>query len=195
VVGLPPHDPPVAPPRVHSTAIVDETARLGEDTVVWSHACIGAGVVVGRGCRIGHAAYLDRGVRLGDRVVVHTSASVFRPFELGDDVFIGPHACLSNDRDPAATRIRDLGAVAWRVGTGATVGAGAIVLADVELAPHVLIGAGAVVTRATVAYGVYLGSPARLTGFRCACGARAPLPAAPAVCSACGRALSRDPDG
>lgn len=183
----------VPPPRVHPTAVVDETACLGDDSVVWSHACIGAGVVVGHGCRIGHAAYIDRGVRLGDRVVVHTSASVYRPFVLGDDVFIGPHACLSNDRDPAAARTRDLDALTWRVGAGASVGAGAIVLADVELAPHVLVGAGAVVTRATVPFGIYVGAPARLTGFRCSCGARYPIPAAPPSCAACGRALVPEP--
>jgi UDP-3-O-[3-hydroxymyristoyl] glucosamine N-acyltransferase len=181
----------VAPLRVHPTAVVDETAQLGDDTVVWSHACIGAGVIAGRSCRIGHAAYVDRGVRLGDRVVLHTGASVFRPFELDDDVFIGPHACLSNDRDPVATRIRDLTAMTWRVGTGATVGAGAIVLADVELAPHVLIGAGAVVTRSTVPFGIYMGTPARLTGFRCPCGARFPLPVPPPACSECSRVLSQ----
>ncbi|MEZ4368134.1 MAG: acyltransferase [Kofleriaceae bacterium] len=166
---------------------------LGDDTVVWSHACLGAGVVVGRAGRIGHGAYVDRGVRLGDRCVLQSGASVFRPFVLGDDVFIGPHACLTNDRDPAAARTRDLGDAAWRVGDGASVGAGAIVLADVVLAPHVLVGAGAVVTRDTVAFGVYVGSPARLTGFRCPCGQRHPLPAPPPSCSACGRALSPSP--
>lgn len=155
---------------------------------MWSHACIGARVIVGRDSRIGHAAYLDRDVKLGDRVVVHTSASVYRPFELGDDVFIGPHACLSNDRDPAATRTRDVTALTWKVGAGAVVGAGAIVLGDVVLARHVLIGAGAVVTRDTIPFGIYVGVPARLTGLRCVCGARHTLPA-PRACGTCGTAM------
>jgi len=184
----------VPPPRIHPTAVVDESTTLGDDTVVWSHACLGAGVVVGQACRIGHGAYVDRGVRLGDRVVLQTGASVFRPFVLGDDVFIGPHACLTNDRDPYSSRTRDLDGAAWHVGAGASVGAGAIVLADVALAPHVLIGAGAVVTRSTAAYGIYVGSPARLTGFRCPCTARYSLPAPPPVCASCGRVLDSHPE-
>lgn len=180
----------MAKPRLHPTAVVDETAVLGDDTVVWSHACIAAGAVLGRGCRIGHSAYVDRGVRLGDRVALQTGAAVFRPFELGDDVFVGPNAVLTNDRDPVAARIRDLGGLSWKVGVGASIGAGAIILADVIVAPHVLVGAGAVVTRDTHAFGIYVGSPARLTGFRCPCAARFPLPDPPPVCGACGRVLS-----
>ena len=163
---------------IHPTAVVDDSAEIGPGTVVWAHACILAGARIGSACRIGHAAFVDRGVRVGDRCVLHNKASVYRPVELGNDVFVGPHVVFANDPDPRAGATRDLGGVRWIVGDGATVGANCTILSDVNLAEHCFIGAGAVVTRDTVPYGLYVGTPARLVGHRCRCGARysGPLP-------------------
>jgi UDP-2-acetamido-3-amino-2,3-dideoxy-glucuronate N-acetyltransferase len=165
-------------PVIHPTAVVDPTATLGAGTVVWSHACILAGARIGEGCRIGHGAFVDRDVAIGSRVVIHNHACIYRPVTIGDDVFIGPHVVFANDPDPRASATRELAGVTWKVGAGATIGAHATVLSDLELAPHCLIGAGAVVARPTVAFGIYVGVPARLVGYRCSCGERYrhPLP-------------------
>ena len=68
-----------APPRrpgVHPSAVVDPSARLGDDPQ------IGAGVVVGAKCRIG-----DR-VTIGPNAVIHDGCVI------GDDVAIGPCSVL-----------------------------------------------------------------------------------------------------
>jgi UDP-2-acetamido-3-amino-2,3-dideoxy-glucuronate N-acetyltransferase len=176
---------------VHPTAVVDASAELGPGTVVWSHACILAGAVLGKGCRVGHGAFIDRGVRVGDGVVIHNNASLYRPVEIGNEVFVGPHVVFVNDRDPRFDATRELDGVGWKIHDGATIGANVTIMSDVSLAPHCFIGAAALVTRPTVAYGLYVGSPARLVGYRCRCGQRFSLEAAlPEVCPRCQRTMS-----
>jgi acetyltransferase-like isoleucine patch superfamily enzyme len=159
-------------PVIHPTAVVDPSAAIGDGSVVWSHACVLGDTVIGEDCRIGHGAFVDRGVRIGDRAVIHNHACIYRPVELADDVFVGPHAVFVNDPEPRSENTRDLTGVSWRVERGATIGASATILSDISLAPYCFIAAGAVVTRPTERYGVYVGVPARLTGYRCRCGER-----------------------
>jgi len=176
---------------IHPTAVVDESARLGAGTVVWSHACILSGAVLGRNCRVGHGAFIDRGVRVGDDVVIHNNASLYRPVEIGNRVFIGPHVVFVNDRDPRSDATRDLSGVSWKVHDGATIGANVTIMSDVTLAAYSFIGAAALVTESTVPYGLYIGSPARLIGYRCLCGQRFSADGLlPEICSACQRTFA-----
>ncbi len=173
---------------IHPSAVVDDSATIGHDTAIWTHVQVGAEAVIGPGCRIGHGAYIDRGVQLGARVVVHNNASIYRPVRIEDDVFVGPHVVFVNDADPRSDLTRDLGGRSWTIRRGATIGASATVMCDLDVAEHCLIGAGSVVTRPTVRFGVYLGVPARLVGYRCTCRTRYPLdPGLPSRCSACQR--------
>jgi UDP-2-acetamido-3-amino-2,3-dideoxy-glucuronate N-acetyltransferase len=176
---------------IHPTAVVDPTAEIGQGTIIWSHVCVLGEAAIGQECRIGHAAFVDRGVRIGNRVVIHNQASIYRPVELADDVFVGPHVVFVNDRDPRNDATRDLRGLNWKVHGGATIGASVTVLCDVSLAEHCFIGAGALVTRSTVPYGLYIGAPARLVGYRCRCGQRFPAESGlPETCSRCSRRLS-----
>jgi acetyltransferase-like isoleucine patch superfamily enzyme len=116
---------------------------------------------------------------IGDRCKLQNNASLFHGVTVEDGVFIGPHACLTNDRLPRA--ITPQGALKtaddWDVGPivlhyGCSIGAGAIVLPDVAIGRFALVGAGAVVTRSVPDHGLVVGNPARLIGFVCACGGR-----------------------
>jgi UDP-2-acetamido-3-amino-2,3-dideoxy-glucuronate N-acetyltransferase len=176
------------PAVIHSTAVVDSTAKVGAGSVVWSHACILAEAVIGEDCRIGHGAFVDRGVKIGDRAVIHNHACIYRPVELHDDVFVGPHAVFVNDPEPRSDHTRDLGSLGWRAERGTTIGASATIMSDVTLAEYCFVAAGAVVTRDTLRCGVYVGVPARLRGFRCRCGQRFALDLGlPEECPRCHR--------
>ena len=182
-----------SPTEIHPTAVIDPTARIGTGTSVWAHCVIGAGAEIGCDCSLGHGVYIDRDVRLGDRVRVHNKTSVYRPVRIANDVFIGPHVVFVNDPDPTPSGTRDLAGQVWHVRSGVTLGANVTVLSDLELAEHSFVGAGAVVTRPTQAFGVYVGNPAQLVGFRCSCRVRYSLEAGlPARCSACDRLFPND---
>jgi UDP-2-acetamido-3-amino-2,3-dideoxy-glucuronate N-acetyltransferase len=185
--------------RIQPTADLESDVSVGPRTSIWDRAQVRAGARIGADCVIGRDAFIDEGVVLGDRVKVQNLALVYHGVTVEDGVFIGPNAILTNDRYPRA--ITAAGELAraddWTVAPillrhGASVGAGAVVVAGTTVGRFATIGAGGVVTRDVPDHALVAGSPARVIGWVCACGARlhdatdgAPAPAAhdgPAAC-------------
>ena len=165
--------------RIHPTAEVSPHARIGAGTQVWHQAQIREGVRIGRSCIIGKGVYIDSDVVIGDQVKIQNGVSVFHGATIEDGVFLGPHACLTNDKLPRAiTPEGELKRDAdWQVGHtliqyGASIGAGAIILPGVTVGRMAMVGAGAVVTKDVEAHGLVVGNPARLIGYVCDCGHR-----------------------
>jgi acetyltransferase-like isoleucine patch superfamily enzyme len=89
---------------------------------------------------------------------------------LGEDVFVGPGAVFTNVRRPRAAFPR---APLWDrtvVEDGATVGAGAVLVAPLRVGRSALVGAGAVVVGDVPAHAIVVGNPARVIGWACGCG-------------------------
>jgi UDP-2-acetamido-3-amino-2,3-dideoxy-glucuronate N-acetyltransferase len=179
------------PVMVHPTATIETDAVIGTETRVWHQAQVREAAIIGRECILGKGVFVDRGVRVGDRVKIQNYACLYHGSVIEDGVFIGPHVILTNDRLPRA--ITPLGALKadddWqcgetRVGMGASLGAGAVILPGVTIGAWAMVGAGAVVTADVPPHGLVVGTPARLIGSVCACGnRRAP---ADGRCPTCG---------
>jgi acetyltransferase-like isoleucine patch superfamily enzyme len=106
-------------------SVIGECA-IGEDCTIHAPVWIGDGVVIGRGTRVQAFAFIPPGVTIGE------------------DCFIGPHVCFTNDKHPPSDRS------AWQptvVEDGAVIGAGAVILPGITLGRGCRIAAGAVVTR------------------------------------------------
>lgn len=164
---------------IHPAAEVSPFATIGRGTAIWLAAQVREYARVGEECRIGKGAYIDAHVQIGNRCKIENNASVFTGATLEDGVFVGPHAVLTNDRLPRAIRVDGTlkGGDDWTITPtllryGCSVGAGAILVAGVEVGRFALVGAGAVVTRRVPAHALVLGNPARVVGYVCACGAR-----------------------
>jgi UDP-2-acetamido-3-amino-2,3-dideoxy-glucuronate N-acetyltransferase len=181
--------------QVHPTATVEPGAALGPGARVWHDAQVRAGAIVGAGCIIGKGAFVDVGVRVGANCKIQNYALLYHGCTLGDGVFIGPAAILTNDLRPrAVTPDGDLkGAEDWRCGEiivedGASIGAGAIILPGLRIGRFALVGAGAVVTRDVPPHALVLGNPARHAGWVCRCGETL---TAGRACTVCGDTLER----
>jgi UDP-2-acetamido-3-amino-2,3-dideoxy-glucuronate N-acetyltransferase len=140
------------PPRIHPPTVVAEGAEIGLDVVVGAFCFIAAGAVIGAGTRI------------------QSHTSVWDGVVLGADVFVGPGAIFTNVRRPRAAFPR---APRWDltvVEDGATIGAGAVLVAPVRVGRCAMVGAGAVVVDDVPAHAVVAGNPARVIGWICECG-------------------------
>lgn len=162
---------------IHPTAEVSELAKIGENTRIWHYVQIRENASIGSNCIIGKDVYVDREVMIGDNVKIQNGAAIYHGVTLEDGVFIGPGACLTNDKYPRAiTPLGELkGDEDWQVELttvkrGASVGAGAVILPGVVLGRFSMVGAGAVVTRDVPDHGLVQGNPARLVGYVCTCG-------------------------
>jgi acetyltransferase-like isoleucine patch superfamily enzyme len=163
--------------RIHPSADVETDVAVGPRTAIWHRAQVRSGARIGSDCVIGGGAFVDVGVTIGDRVKIQNLALVYHGATVEDGVFIGPGAIVTNDRNPRAiTTTGDLaGPDDWQVAPvtlrhGCSVGAGAVVVAGVEIGRYAMIGAGAVVTHDVPAHALVLGNPARQVGWICVCG-------------------------
>jgi acetyltransferase-like isoleucine patch superfamily enzyme len=158
--------------HIVDSADVDPRARIGDGTRVWHLAQVREDAVVGTGCIIGRGAYVGPGVRIGDNVKLQNYALVYEPAQLGDGVFIGPAAVLTNDEYPRAVtpdgRLKsgdDWHAVGVVVGEGASIGARATCVAPVTIGRWALVAAGAVVVKDVPDFALVVGVPARRVGW------------------------------
>lgn len=155
---------------IHPSAQIDKTAKIGEGTNIWSFVQVMEKAEIGKNCNVGNGAYIDRNVKIGNNVKIHNKACIYDGVIIEDNVFIGPMACLTNDKNPRHDKTRNLKGINWKVKEGASIGACAVMLPDVNIGKFAMVGAGAVVTKDVPDYGLVKGNPARLFGFVCECG-------------------------
>jgi UDP-2-acetamido-3-amino-2,3-dideoxy-glucuronate N-acetyltransferase len=159
-------------PLLHPSADVSDTATIGAGTRVWHLAQVREDAHIGRDCTIGRGAYVGPGVRIGDACKLQNYALVYEPAILGDGVFIGPAAVLTNDEFPRAANpdlsvksADDWDAVGVEIGDGASIGAHAVCIAPVRIGAWAMVAAGAVVTKDVPDHALVVGVPARRVGW------------------------------
>jgi UDP-3-O-[3-hydroxymyristoyl] glucosamine N-acyltransferase len=181
------------PPRIHATADVTPSAVIGNGTSIWHDVQVREGAQIGENCTIGKGAYIDAGVKIGSNCKIQNYAPVYSSATLGDGVFIGPAAILTNDRYPRA--INPDGelkrALDWDHGKifiddGVAIGAGAVLVTNIRIGRFATIGAGAVVTHDVPPHALMIGSPAYQCGWVCRCGR--PM-TGDMICSTCGDSI------
>ena len=148
--------------------------RLGTNVVVHHPDLVNLyGCTIGDECRIASFVEVQRGVTVGHRVKIEAFAFIPTGVTIEDDVFVGPHACFTNDRFPRASGDGGvlLQAGEWEVvptvvRRGASIGANATIICGVTIGEGALVGAGSVVTRDVPPNTVVRGNPARVAPAR-----------------------------
>ena len=115
--------------------------EIGKGTKIAAFVEIGQGVIIGKNCKIQAFTFIPPGVTIED------------------NVFIGPHVCFTNDKNPKTEG-------KWEqkqtlVKRGASIGAGVTILPGITIGEGSTIGAGSVVTRDVAPNKTVVGNPAR----------------------------------
>ena len=120
------------------------------------------------GCEIGDDTFvgpfveIQKNVRIGKRCKIQSHAFICELVSIGDNCFISHGAKFVNDKfsegEPAQGNKKLWGKTT--VGDKVSIGTNATIL-PVSICDHVVVGAGAVVTKDIIKSGVYAGNPAR----------------------------------
>lgn len=155
-------------PQIHQTADVASSAQIGEGTVIWHYAQVREECAVGENVIIGRGVYVGNRVRIGANSKIQNYALVYEPALLEAGVFIGPGAILTNDEYPRAVNPdgsqkngSDWNSVGVTIREGASIGAGSICIAPVEIGAWALVAAGSTVTKNIPAFALVAGVPAK----------------------------------
>ncbi|MDQ3878558.1 MAG: N-acetyltransferase [Actinomycetota bacterium] len=126
------------------------------------------GCTIGDDTLIGPFVEIQDDVRIGARCKIESHSFVCTGTIIEDEVFVGHSVMFTNDRDPASTnpdgslkRGDDWKLEACVVERRAAIGSGAVLLPGVRIGTGALVGAGAVVTKDVPADTVVAGNPAK----------------------------------
>jgi UDP-3-O-[3-hydroxymyristoyl] glucosamine N-acyltransferase len=89
---------PVKPaPGIHSSALVADSARLGEGACISGHAVIEDDAVIGRNTAIFPFVYVGRGAVIGDDCVIYPNVTVRESVRIGNKVIIHSGTVVGSD--------------------------------------------------------------------------------------------------
>ena len=156
-----------------ASPVNEAVCRLLDDVDLGDDVWVGPftnlyGCSIGDGTRVGPFVEIQRGARVGARCKVQSHTFVCDGVTIEDEVFVGHGVMFVNDNRPRATRDdgtfqgpEDWELLPTTVERRAALGSGAVVLGGVRIGTGATIGAGAVVTRDVEPGATVVGSPAR----------------------------------
>lgn len=147
--------------RIDPKAHVAPDCEVGARTTIWQFAVVLDGAVIGADCNLNAHTLVEGGAVVGNRVTIKSGVFLWRGVVLEDDVFCGPNATFTNDKQPRSKAYPDE-YPQTRVGRGASIGAGAVILPGVSIGTGAMVGAGAVVTHDVAPGTTVAGNPARV---------------------------------
>jgi UDP-2-acetamido-3-amino-2,3-dideoxy-glucuronate N-acetyltransferase len=138
-------------------------AEIGEGTVVHDQVNMYK-CKIGKNCKIDAFVYIEEGVVIGDNCKIRPFVFIPTGVTIEDNVFVGPNVTFTNDKYPKVKG--DWVLLKINVKSGASLGAGCVILPGVTVGKEALVGAGSVVTKDVPERAIMVGNPAHITGYK-----------------------------
>lgn len=158
--------------RIHDTALIEAGANLGSNVSVWQYSHLRKDCVIGSDSVIGRGVYIGPGVQIGKNCKIQNYSLIYEPAEISDGVFIGPSVVLTNDKNPRAVNSdmtikseSDWEKVRVQISHGASIGAGSVCVAPLQIGTWAMVAAGSVVVDDVPNFALVAGVPARQIGW------------------------------
>ncbi len=177
---------------VHESSYVDEGCSIGEGTKIWHFSHIMKDCIIGEKCNLGQNVVISPGVVLGNGVKIQNNVSVYTGVVCEDGVFLGPSCVFTNVINPRAFIERKDEYRKTVIKKGASIGANATIVCGHNIGKYAFVGAGSVVTKDVPDYALVYGTPAKVQGYVCQCGAKLHFSDGNATCSVCERKYTID---
>lgn len=150
---------------------------IGPNSMIRAGSTIFSSVKTGKNFKTGHNVMIRENTDIGDNVLIGTNVIIDGHVKIGnnvsiqgnvyiptnviieDNVFIGPCAVLANDKYPIRKKYELKGPVLKK---GASIGANATLLPDVEIGEGAMVAGGALVTKDVPAWKLAIGVPAKI---------------------------------
>ncbi len=84
-------------PGIHPTAVIHDSAEIGEGAAIAPLVVIGRDVKIGPNARIGAHVSIGRGTVIGADALLHAGARIAHGVTIGDRVFVQPGASIGGD--------------------------------------------------------------------------------------------------
>ena len=162
--------------EVHSSAVVDEGAQIGEGSRIWHFVHVCGGAKIGKQVTLGQNVFVGNKVTIGDHCKIQNNVSVYDNVHLEEGVFCGPSMVFTNVYNPRSAVSRKDQYRDTVVEQGATLGANCTIVCGSHIGHHAFVGAGAVVNRDLKPFALMVGVPAKQIGWMSAYGERVDLP-------------------
>ena len=161
---------------IHSSAIVDNGAQIGEACRIWHFVHVCGGARIGKGVSLGQNVFVGNKVVIGDHCKVQNNVSVYDNVTLEEGVFCGPSMVFTNVYNPRSLIERKSEYRDTLVKKGATLGANCTIVCGVTVGEYAFVGAGAVINKDVPAYALMVGVPAKQIGWMSEFGEKLDLP-------------------
>ncbi|NLF83276.1 MAG: UDP-3-O-(3-hydroxymyristoyl)glucosamine N-acyltransferase [Candidatus Gastranaerophilales bacterium] len=86
-----------AHPGVHERAVIDPTAKLGENVSIGANVVIGRGCVIGNNTKIAANSYVGKFVEIGNNCLFHPGVNIGDYAKIGNNVIIQHGASIAAD--------------------------------------------------------------------------------------------------
>ncbi len=161
---------------IHSTAIVDDGANVGNNSRIWHWVHICSGAKIGEGVSLGQNVFVGNKVFIGDNCKIQNNVSVYDNVTLEEGVFCGPSMVFTNVYNPRSLIERKNQYKDTLVKKGATLGANCTIVCGTTIGEYAFIGAGAVINKDVKPYALMVGVPAKQIGWMSQYGEKLDLP-------------------